>query len=1556
MAATGMNGSCGSSRPAGVTRVVPNGKIYRQLFEDEARCARSLGAARSGRLSLHEEPGSAAGVERWPCNGKVGTAGATLLRGREATASQASWRSKDVTAAEEVRALPDLVEVPEERRRNILELVLERRRGHHDAALTSMHRELSCVAREIEPFVLEPGKLLLSKLMESDRKTWVLLVKIELDATLEGFSIEIESKSFWQDLEQMWTTIQQESMTRREWIWEWDETLKEVERSRTDKITDVLRKYAAKLEDISFFLSADVHKLINDEAMMINKVLLANQRAIANVFFNLMKSEMRRELLLQLKWQDKVHVWRLIQKNCIIRSFREFMAKEEIQDPQTVKMEKENMMNGQILLNEQRLELLQRLIGLLPAMNTQAELDEWYNALVDLNRSIDAHNMQCTVKIRAQYESVQQRCLEEVQLCKNKLLNLRVCTQKEAEVEASFLLLLTEKLRCRFEEELEHMVRGFEEVAKRNEQNCRDLYGYCQEANALWDIHRLKLSQQDDELQKKLNECRWKQGKSLQMMETKLDILLYKVRTASSEKKLKSSLESALSSLDGIRAGHEASNKVLVENVMNYPEAILQELISYSESLSQYFNVKEIFKQNLEGKTDFTSPGQGEVLDAENQGEQQTESNVQEDEEKQKAESCQQQEEGTNIPENEETFAQESEEGEEQEDKSSFKGSDEPGDTERRMSFSQDTCTSSKVEMSELPAEIFTTSSGNTYTVIRAEEAEEPDVPETLLTSYDGKGSLPTYLEHALIKETVFVELKKRVRLCFFEHLEKWFAESLSNSWAAVSTKEEELSSELQQRLLSCEMRRENIETNIYHVRAAELLLHEKHLECHCNEVEEALKKERAEFLQFCDQQNDSIQNLDSQLRDMESAFLRAPMTESTCPDLLHYLDVIRVSLGSYRNYLKESLGKLRDSNVDFLRGCRLFVEGGNFSSEEVQPFTKRLQTESKIIDSFEKSIMADMGKMESRCLAQATEVINQAETRLRCLFMNRDFMEKIQRLLTSLRIQIKSEVANSNSQAAALKSCLEKLRAFAHPTADKEALTPEELLDFIKVVLKELKARSQYLDCLLVNATRPDDDEHFAPPAAEATLQGSIAAAIRGEHKLEMMGLDPDRFPLLSPSRIGKSAIEDLSVSFIKNLLDVQSPRRKSSDSGESLRPAALTTQRKDSHLSVSGKGHRKSVYEQAGQKSKKPADKKKASRVSLRKQSRSSLSDERFQIFGEMPPEANTFKGIIMNILWTGNNNLLSLAEEFYQKENNQSTMPEGLPKTFECCAEILGQNLLSYRSQTDEYYNSCLKEFWDQLKSFEEELPYISQLAADGLLKEHEQKLSYATSNIQHSFDQQLEDWRDVKAAHENELCPSLGHPDNLQQLEALCQRKSKEQKDHVDAIHLHTQRLQDCAAECTQNFVSALAAFTEKLLLELDESITIGDIQAPKTETPKEKKFKLIHQKQAGPSLETHGAAQLVERGSRTWPGIPMTTLMDDSDRVMVRETASVTTAKTTLGHIAAVEARDAVYKKYIRELEQQLTQIKEEITSQLVRVQHWENWWKKSIQKIKQLYT
>ncbi|NXV36517.1 CC180 protein, partial [Rissa tridactyla] len=90
----------------------------------------------------------------------------------------------------------------------------------------------------------------------------------------------------------------------------------------------------------------------------------------------------------------------------------------------------------------------------------------------------------------------------------------------------------------------------------------------------------------------------------------------------------------------------------------------------------------------------------------------------------------------------------------------------------------------------------------------------------------------------------------------------------------------------------------------------------------------------------------------------------------------------------------------------------------------------------------------------------------------------------------------------------------------------------------------------------------------------------------------------------------------------------------------------------------------------------------------------------------------------------------------------------MLEDLPETFDHCAEVFKQNLLSYQSQTDDYYNSCFIEFQDQLKMFEKELPYVSQLAIDSLLKEHEQKLSYSTGQIQHLFSKQLEGWENVR----------------------------------------------------------------------------------------------------------------------------------------------------------------------------------------------------------------
>ncbi|NXN95807.1 CC180 protein, partial [Rhinopomastus cyanomelas] len=117
----------------------------------------------------------------------------------------------------------------------------------------------------------------------------------------------------------------------------------------------------------------------------INRALLANQRAIAKLFFNLMKWELKKKLSHRFRWEDALKAWKIIQKKNLVQGFREFVASDEARSLPTVKKEMENLITDQTLLSEKRLELLQRLGDLLPPRHTKAEMNECYTSLVNLN-------------------------------------------------------------------------------------------------------------------------------------------------------------------------------------------------------------------------------------------------------------------------------------------------------------------------------------------------------------------------------------------------------------------------------------------------------------------------------------------------------------------------------------------------------------------------------------------------------------------------------------------------------------------------------------------------------------------------------------------------------------------------------------------------------------------------------------------------------------------------------------------------------------------------------------------------------------------------------------------------------------------------------------------------------------------------------------------------------------------------------------------------------------------------------------------------------------------
>ncbi|KAM3825717.1 coiled-coil domain-containing protein 180 [Vipera latastei] len=1572
----------------GVARVLPSGKVYRQIFDDEINLVHALGRARS-KISRHKVlPGKiplVRDLEKRTSYGFLSERQQTWIEAMpndQLTENPVQYKeamtlarvkakeSENVIAAREVRGLADVI-ISEKRTSSLVERIYENKKLSYEETVAQFRQELARVGKEIEERYVKPGQLLLTQLEESDQAFESFFRASESDVTLISYTI--------QDFEKMWGLLLQETQQRRQWIQEMDEALRQAEVDRAAQITVTLSKYTKMLEDLAYLLSSDVHRFIHKEAMMINQALLANRRAISRLFLNLMEAELKRDSFYRRQLEERKEIWRAVQKKHIVSSFREFVESERIQNPKAVEGELESMLEEQRSLAQKRREHLFSLGYLLPLKHTKAEVNEWYESLVDLNKRIDTHNVQSMMRIRLQYERVCQECLEKLQECKQNLTDMKICSPKEAEkiVNPNFYQLIG-MLQTQFEVKIEKMDADLEHLAKNTEINCRHLYQYFQEVLGLFDVHQQKLTQQENDLQKALNDCRCKHENMNKLREMNLDIAVDKLRMQSTDEKLKAYLEKVYGALDIIRNGYTVFHQDLLSKVMAYPGHVRHQLLSYSATVSHYFYVLGSYK----GKTLRKPGGSGEEGKEEGETKEETEEALEVSLEKESEEGLPL-EEMEGADHNEEEAEQEDMEnsspktdrdgagGDDVERSEEGKASEPKTEDATEPALRKDSGEKSKRK--EVIEEFFSTSSGNTYKVTEHLKKSKLRKAEKYHLGKLRSGSLPSYLEQVYLSEAFFRDVRRHIRLQFFEHLEKWFDDTLSSTWVVVVAKKEELSSELQLRLHLHEPRRERIEKDVYNVRMAELRIHSDRLKRHCAGLVELLNKERSAFLKIREDQNAISRSFRNRIIDMEKVFQMESRAEKVMAltrnlhmELLNHMEVLQVSTRSYRQYLEETLGKLRDCNTDFLKACRLFSDGGNFSPEELEGFMKQLQKENSRIEFVEGLIMIDMEKAETGYLEQATEIISKFENRFRYLAMDRVFLEKIQRFLTNIQVKIKTEVAKSNWQTQTLNNSLEKLvkriDACTHPNVDKESITPERLYEFAKLVMEELKKRCKYLNCQL----RIQEPEIISVPVifAQDSLISSTPSAISlPDSKVTVMGMEYT--PVLNPSRMGKPAFDDASFHLIRNLTGFVRGRKMMDGQHEKDIAGQPGTDRADVPNQalpplLTGGGHRESLPLGAsylpGKKSS-SSTKVSESGNSIQKYTRLTKADRKLMIFGGQPKETDSdyFTGIIFSIMWDNFDNIMNVAEEFYKKDKHQITKPDCLQETYDLCIEALGQKMLTYLFQSEEYHVACISEFRVQLKTFEEELPRVIRLAIGKLLKDHEQLLAESTEQIRAHLQDQLKKWTAIKDKNMAQLHTSLGHPDNIPLLEVLCQEEERRQEEQVESILICTKRLEVCVIECAQKFVSTLATCTETILMELDNSLTIDDVQLGKTEKVREKTLTLMRRKKAGLSLEVEERKLVAERGSRTWPGIPQTTIPSLPKQVIFQETASVTTAKTTLGHVAAVEERDAVYAKFKEKLELEFARIKEENSSHLMKTQHWAHWWKKSVQKIKQLY-
>ncbi|XP_063644548.1 coiled-coil domain-containing protein 180 isoform X5 [Pan troglodytes] len=1583
---------------------VPNGKAYQQIFQAEVQLVHSLAATRkraaersvtlkSGRIPMMKKVETPEGEVMSPRQQKWMHSlpndwimeNPVLHREKERAKREKAQESENTIAAREVRGLMDTI-VPEKISTSTFQRRAEHKRRSYESALASFQEEIAQVGKEMEPLIVDTGGLFLKKLTESDEEMNRLFLKVENDTNLEDYTI--------QALLELWDKVAGRLLLRKQEIKELDEALHSVEFSRADKLKSVLKKYAEVIEKTSYLMRPDVYRLINEEAMVMNYALLGNRKALAQLFVNLMESTLQQELDSRHRWQGLVDTWKALKKEALLQSFSDLLPPNYSKTQLTEWHSSLNSLNKELdtyhvdcmmrirllyektwqeclmhvqnckkqlldwkAFTEEEAETLvnQFFFQMVGALQGKVEedlelLDKSFETLADQTEWQSSHLFKYFQEAVQLWEAHQSELLVQELELEKRMEQHRQKHSLESQVQEAHLDRLLDQLRQQSDKEtlafhlekvkdyLKNMKSRYEcfhtlltkEVMEYPAIMLKELNSYSSALSQYFFVHEIfeqnlagevifKFRQpeaHEKPSQKRVKKLRKKQG---------------------SKEDMSRSEESISSGTSTARSVEEVEE----ENDQEMESFITEEVLGQQKKSPLHAKMDESKEGSIQGLEEMQVEREGSLnpsLNEENvkgQGEKKEESEEEDEKEEEEKE--------------EEKLEEEKEEKEAQEEQESLS----VGEEEDKEEGLEEICYEDM--------ESFTISSGNTYFVFVPLEEEEHcrKSHSTFSAMFINDTSSAKFIEQVTIPSRLILEMKKQLRAGFFEHLEKWFDQCSLNTRVTVATKINELDSELELHLHLHQPRAQQIEKDIHNVRAAELLLHQERLDSHCAGVTETLKKKRLMFCQFQEEQNVRSKNFRLKIYDMEHIFLNATRSQKLVTlsntlhqELLSYVDVTQVSLRSFRQYLEESLGKLRYSNIEFIKHCRLFSEGGNFSPKEINSLCSRLEKEAARIELVESVIMLNMEKMENEYLDQANDVINKFESKLHNLSVDLIFIEKIQRLLTNLQVKIKCQVAKSNSQTNGLNFSLQqlqnKIKTCQESRGEKTTVTTEELLSFVQTWKEKLSQRIQYLNCSLdgVSMTELVFTNTILKDQEEDSDILTSSEALEEEAKLDVV--TPESFTQLS--RVGKPLIEDPAVDVIRKLL--QLPNTK------------WPTHHCDKDPSQTGFKRHRCRPENSGKKAVPSASATSAGSLqtthpplshSFTPHPKPNKMERKYQVLGDKPPPAaEDFKGIILTLLWESNENLLTVAEEFYRKEKRPVTRPDCMCDTFDQCAENISKKILEYQSQANKYHNSCLIELRIQIRRFEELLPQVCWLVMENFKEHHWKKFCTSVKEIRGQFEEQQKRLEKRKDKNAQKLHLNLGHPVHFQEMESLHLSEEERQEELDSMIRMNKEKLEECTRRNGQVFITNLATFTEKFLLQLDEVVTIDDVQVARMEPPKQKLSMLIRRKLAGLSLKEESEKPLIERGSRKWPGIKPTEV-SIQNKILLRPTSSISTTKTTLGHLAAVEARDAVYLKYLASFEEELKRIQDDCTSQMKEAQRWKDSWKQSLHTIQGLY-
>jgi len=135
-------------------------------------------------------------------------------------------------------------------------------------------------------------------------------------------------------VEQVWTDVRGELQERVRWISEFMQALTEGERERKAAMDELLYSSLAAMVDVAHLSDGEIQRLVESEALALNKDVLQNQRSYADLSLRLQSKEVDLEEQKRGEWERGLESWRLLRSEHTMKTFTETIRSAEFVEPE----------------------------------------------------------------------------------------------------------------------------------------------------------------------------------------------------------------------------------------------------------------------------------------------------------------------------------------------------------------------------------------------------------------------------------------------------------------------------------------------------------------------------------------------------------------------------------------------------------------------------------------------------------------------------------------------------------------------------------------------------------------------------------------------------------------------------------------------------------------------------------------------------------------------------------------------------------------------------------------------------------------------------------------------------------------------------------------------------------------------------------------------------------------------------------------------------------------------------------------------------------------------